>query len=248
MKKIFSILIIIILIISMGGCEANKKADTVYVEWFGATIDLSNIDRIFPIRGDGMRRTLDKTIEYYENYEKNFAVLRVKCTGNWVQKLYEKEHREKHTDIEIFMNPNMYMEIPFEVIDILEGNGDLVQKGNEYKIEIPNLHVDLKNKDEPYAEWKEEAQFELYYEGTNLRFEYPRVGYEYIVIVEQPKGTDCFVTNEIICELSTPKEQYEIAIKLHYYHEPGKNTKVNYDDYVAKLYYEALERYNIKVR
>jgi hypothetical protein len=125
----------------MGGCEANKKADTVYVEWFGATIDLSNIDRMFPMRGDGMRRTLDKTIDYYEKYEKNFAVLRVKCTGNWVQKLYEKEHREKHTDIEIFMNPNMYMEIPFEVIDILEGNGDLVQKGNEYKIEIPNFKI-----------------------------------------------------------------------------------------------------------
>ena len=245
MKKTISILIITLLVFCMTSCETEKKSDTVYVEWFGATIDLSNIDKYFPMYGEGIAKSLEDTIDYYVEKKMDFAVLRLKCTGNWIQKKYDEEHFQKHSDIKIHGH-KMYMEIPFEVIDILEGNENLTEKGSSIQLEIPNMYVLLKNN--PYDECEKEPNFFFEYDEAYSRFEYPRIGYEYVVIVTKSSDGDCLRANIILCELSTPKEQYEIALKLRHYQKPGDNVKVDYDEYVAEKYYEVLERYNIKVK
>jgi hypothetical protein len=131
---------------------------------------------------------------------------------------------------------------------VLEGNDDIVKDVKNLQLEITGLtlfkpeefyaNISEKNKDKPI----------ISYSGSTHHFVYPRIGCEYVLILEYHKETDCialYTGGGIICELSKPEDYYKYWCTIH--NKPIRE-EIDYDYGIPPMYYEALERYNIKVK
>lgn len=246
MKKTISLILIIFLTFSFTACS-EKDEDTVFVEWMGATIDLSKISRVISptvMMGD---QHLSDIVKSLTGKQRDFVIVRAECTGNWIQKNYDTEaHFKYHVPDNYYdLDTFFYIEIPFKITDVLEGNQSIVEQGDDIHVEIKELEVFAPSK-EPNSH---PHQFEMLYGGATNHFVYPRIGYEYVLVLEYCQETDCIVLYSgggIICELTTPKEYFEFQKSLR--NNKGLPSKdVDYDKYIAPMYYETIERYNIKV-
>ena len=249
MRKILLILITTLLVLSLTGCEAKPKAaplaETAYIEAFDEVIDIRTAEKSISAESMMGETTLSEKVDYLMMRNRNFVIVRAECTGNWVQKSYDsEEHYNYHGKSRL----NRYIEIPFSIKEVLEGNDDIVKDVKNLQLEITGLtlfkpeefyaNINEKNKDKPI----------ISYSGATHHFVYPRIGCEYVLILEYHKETDCIALNTgggIICELSKPKDYYKYWCTIH--NQPIRE-EIDYDYGIPPMYYEALERYNIKVK
>ena len=231
MRKILLILITTLLVFSLTGCEAKPKAETAYIEAFDKLIDLRDTTKIISPTSNFPDQSIEKAISNLTQKNRDYVVVRAECTGNWVQKNYENEdHKKFHK-----RGGETYTEIPFKIIKFLEGDKSILKDSDNLQLEIPELVVSGDEKS-------------IGYNGTTHHFVYPRIGYEYILILEYHKETGCialYTGGGIICELSKPEDYYKYWCTIH--NKPIRE-EIDYDYGIPPMYYEALERYNIKVK
>jgi hypothetical protein len=239
MKKLISILMITILVFGLSGCEVKQKAETAYIEAFDKVFDIRTIAKAISPGVLMTDQTLDGIIDYLSKERSDYVVIRAECTGNWVQKEYASyEHSRYHRTV-----GTTYIEIPLKIIKVLEGNEKIVEGLENLQLEVARLNMTEPIPDSPYGD----KYILTYYGGTN-HFVYPRIGCEYILVLEYHKETDCIALYEgggIICELSKPKDYYKYWCTIH--NKPIRE-EIDYDYGIPPMYYEALERYNIKVK
>lgn len=263
MKKILSlILVITILLLSIISCseknpdgelidktepplESAEKIKTAYIDWFGVQIDLASIPRKSLYDYDG-ESDFEPLIDWLKANNKQFAVLRVECTGNLIQKVYEDEshfryHFPKYDTDSVI---RLYMEIPVKVIDVLEGDENIVNIGDNVSIEFPGLMLTSSNLAKPFGQWKNKQRydymFHIYYAKFTPAFVFPRIGYEYVIIVLYNEETGCITSQGRgpLCELSSVDEF------LKYNEHIGSGIS---NDFYEKQYKQVIKRYFIKI-
>lgn len=249
-KILLTILIAVLLLTGLTSCkqkdvpvgefvsgEVTEKISTAYVDWFGAKIDLSSIKTITVAPNvDGFGFNLAGEVDFYEERQSQYAVLRVECTGDLVQKV--GEHLNRLTGI---MQTDLYMEIPFRVCEVLEGDSTIVNAGEDISIEFPGFFVSHKYTNRPRNEWENDNKMYVYYRYDNDCLLYPRIGYEYVIIVVK-ENENSFVSSGfgVICEL------LEIDKSVKYFEHVIENqfSRGSYE----RRYKQVMERYNIEIK
>jgi len=251
MKRFLSVLLVIVtVLIALTSCkqkdvpvgefvsgEVTEKISTAYVDWFGAKIDLSSIKSIsIAPTSNGTNFDLDRAIGFYEERQMQYAVLRVECTGDLVQKV--GEHLNRLTGI---MQTDLYMEIPFRVCEVLEGDSTIVNAGEDISIEFPGFFVSHKYTNRPRNEWENDNKMYVYYRYDNDCLLYPRIGYEYVIIVtKEDENRFISLTHGVICELL----EIDKSVKYFEHVIEKQFSRVSYE----RRYKQVMERYNIEIK
>lgn len=258
MKRIFSVFLIFIILISVPSCnkteeqaEQIKKSLTVYVDWFGVTIDVKELKKeISPnVLWNGPPTSFEEKLKSMNEANTEYAIVMVKCVGDWKQRAFEDDaHREQHKPYATAYLSPLYIEIPYEIIGVLEGDFQTVESGEIISVEYPGLYVRSPGMFTPAEEWKNNSSVGIKYDGIAQEFIYPRNGYEYIIILHYNTDTGCYYSSSAAaeCELSSLEDLLEYYKSFY---KITENSKVpTEDDYIPANYYEILERYNIKVK
>lgn len=227
------------MLFSITGCETKPNAETAYIEAFDKVIDIRTIFKAISLGGMMGTQTLNGVVEHLSSKQRDYVVIQAECIGNWVQKEYESDvHSRYHRTI-----GNEYIEIPFKITKVLEGNKKLVENIIDLQLEIPRLILTAPDHIESFKN-----MYTLTYYGATNHFVYPRIGYEYVLVLEYHKETGCialYTGGGIICELSKPEDYYKYWCTIH--NQPIRE-EIDYDFGIPPMYEEALERYNIKVK
>ena len=262
-KRLISLIFITITLLFITSCEKKEeKATTAYFDFFGTRFDLQDRESLSEILSGSLTmdygaQTFDQRIDELEEKEAAYVVCRLKCIGDLKQKvategpLYEatKDHGELQA---------LYTEISFEVVEVLEGDRNLVAAGETVNIQIFRMKLYTATQgswllwyNHLYTESGEDVaedylSLKLVCDG-GLRAVIPRINYEYVLIMNYDEETETFNTslNRFACELSTP-EDYKTYKDNFLLPEERKNSDPK--NAVPDVYWEILERYNIKVK
>jgi hypothetical protein len=261
-KKLIALILIIMTLLFVTSCEKKEeKATTVYFDFFGSRFDLQDRSIISEIRirdlGSEGRRgmTFDKYIKKLEEDGENYVICRMKCIGDLRQEV------DVHMEDGIGVGPlqRLYTEIPFEVVEILEGSQNLVTEKESLNIGVRNMFLYSRLFQAWYDEYK--ITLDIYgYDAArdNLSFVFacdngldsllPRIGYEYVLVLIYDEETDRFFTklNHHSCELSTPEDY--ISFKDNFLSPEERTNDQTPEERMSLQYWEILERYNIKVK
>ena len=259
--KVLSLALTLLVVISVFGCseknndqnnennnDQNIKGQKTYIEYFSALVEVQSINPDISPNASG---ALPKTYEEYLNYvqEKNrYVVVRAELTGNWVQKNFDEEEYSTYLKRDYENSGNKmkewlipYVEMPFQIKEVLDGDGSLVSENESLNIVVPALAVKWVSGITSKFKYTE---YPLTLEAYNTIAPYvrPRIGYEYIIILRYGEKTGGLFTNpsDIICELSTPEEYFA-------WDHPEAEWDPTKPSPVPKYYYEVLERYNITI-
>ena len=262
-KKLFAFILIIMTLLFVVSCEKKEeKATTAYFDFFGTRFDLQDRESLSEILNgsstmDYGAQTFDQRIDELEGKEAAYVVCRLKCIGDLKQKvatngpLYEatKDRGELQA---------LYTEVSFEVVEVLEGERDLVATGETVNVQIFRMklhtatqgswlswynHLNTESGEDVAEDY---LSLKLVCDG-GLRAVIPRINYEYVLILNYDEETETFNAslNRFACELSTPEDYktYKDNFLL-----PEEKNNSDPKKAVPDVYWEILERYNIKVR
>ena len=286
MKKFLSLLLVLLCILPITSCkkETNKS---VYFNYFGKLYDVTDPDVVSDYGDIIFPPPL--YVNSYENFtdliEKlgednfpegfsHFAVVRARCTGDMRARVKDKEHYMTHSLLALEQTDDKqweeagwkknYVEIPFEIVDVLEGDSSFLTIGEEVFIETDFF---LQNY---FITWASGDWEDYDYDNPNNeddRHKYtlfgpagedsilPRVGYEYVFVVFYVEKTDCiyakyrFFNYDFGCELSSPEDFCSFRERYlgEYEYKPGDRKYATPEQRMPKAYWEILERYNIEI-
>lgn len=261
-KKIAALILIIITLLFVTACEKKEeKATTVYFDFFGTRFDLQDRKALSEILNGSLTmdygaQTFDQRIEELEEKEAAYVVCRLKCISDLKQKvategpLYEATKNRGELQA-------LYTEISFEVVEVLEGERDLVAAGETVNVQIFRMKLHTATYGS-WLSWYERLNTES---GENVAEDYlslkfvcdgglravlPRKNYEYVLILNYDEEIEAFNAslNRFACELSTP-EDYKTYKDNFLLPEERKNSDPK--KAVPDVYWEILERYNIEI-
>lgn len=240
---------------SFSGCEreeAEEKPMTAYLDWYGVTIDLSEVDIVKSPTYDAFvywdEISFENTLESYGEKYDSFVVVRAKCTGNLVQKSYSR-NESKHY---LYHNPNEkanstrareYISIPFEILEVLDGDSTIVEGISNVDLEIQQFIFNPSMIESP--SFRRNISIDYFPYAVTLII--PRVGFEYIVAFTYHEETNCYemISDGAECEISTSREFFEYQVNLN---DSGPIIgEPNLDSGQYRYYREILEHYNIIV-
>lgn len=136
--KVLSLALTLLVVISVLGCseknnDQNIKGQKTYIEYFSALVEVQSLDPCISPDSDGM---LPKTYEDYLNRvqaKNRYVVVRAELTGNWVQKNFNEEEYSTYLQWNYEHSGNQmnewlrpYVEMPFQIKEVLDGDGSLV--------------------------------------------------------------------------------------------------------------------------
>lgn len=251
--KVLSLALTLLVVISVLGCseknnDQNIKGQKTYIEYFSALVEVQSLDPCISPDSDGM---LPKTYEDYLNRvqaKNRYVVVRAELTGNWVQKNFNEEEYSTYLQWNYEHSGNQmnewlrpYVEMPFQIKEVLDGDGSLVCENESLNVVVPALAVKWKSGITSNYRYTEYPLTLVAY-NTIDSYVRPRIGYEYIIILRYGEKTGGLFTNpsDILCELSTP-EEYVAWDYPEGEWDPAKPWLI------PKYYYEVLERYNITI-
>jgi hypothetical protein len=267
-KKLIALILIIMTLLFVTSCEQKEeKAQTAYFNFFGTRYDLCDrtdfagcssaygrlgVDEI-------VARTFSEEADFVKDNE-SYVIVRLKCTGDMTQRIYDKEHYDsekmhEYDSFSSFESIKLYTETPFAVLDILEGNENLLKVGDSIFVHTYLMYMDYAMY-ESHEKWKnydyssEEISkpvFELWCPDGRVSV-LPRVGYEYVLILKYNEQCGSFTSTlrkNQGCELSSTKDYAEFITRLSGVDSIPEDIK--YDDCLPDAYWEILERYNIEI-
>jgi len=270
LKKCLSIFLLIVCVFILSSCAKQVKADTAYVDWFGVRLDLKDENIIFNVVNSATafspkKSTLSQFISNYESNGKMYAVLRVKCVGDIRQRVYESaEHFACHYPSLNFENLSrkIYMDFPAEVLEVLEGDSSIVSVGTTIAIDMLEFRIEHSYYNAMITGGDFRDIYNTEYEGNvgisllvphGIDCTIPRIGYEYIVLVRYSAEENVYWTRMDLCacELTFPKDQ--VSFKKTFRLEEGLENKYLSDEKTDEekmpdIYWEILERYDIKIK
>ena len=251
--KVLSLALTLLVVISVFGCseknnDQNIKGQKTYIEYFSALVEVQPLNPGTSPNADGR---LPNTYEEYLNgvQEKyRYVVVRAELTGNWVQKNFDEEEYSTYLKWDYEHSGNQmnewlrpYVEMPFQIKEVLEGDGSLVSKNESLNVVVPALAVVWISSITSKYRYTEYPLTLVAY-NTISHYARPRIGYEYIIILRYGEKTGGLFANpsDIICEISTPEEFFA-------WEQPETEWDPTKPLPVMKYYYEVLERYNITI-
>lgn len=249
--KVLSLALTLLVVISVFGCseknnDQNIKGQKTYIEYFSALVEVQPLN---PGTSPNANGRLPETYENYLNQVNDrYVVVRAELTGNWVQKNFNEEEYSTYLQWDYEHSGNRmnewlkpYVEMPFQIKEVLDGDESLVSENKSLNVVVPALAV--KWLDSITTKFKyTEYPLTLVAYNTIAPYVRPRIGYEYIIILRYGEKTGGLFTNpsDIICELSTPEEYFE-------WDHPEAEWDPTKPSPVPKYYYEVLERYSITI-
>lgn len=264
-KKIVVLLLSLSIVFTFVSCS---KRESAYIEYDGDRYGLygeNSIDFIFNSWElvYYIPEPFEKTLEYWEKSGNTFAVLKLKCTGDMTKAVYTSEEHFNFsgwgTDYENQFE-RIYVNFKAEVLEILEGD-NIASVGDEITIDLTGFKIGTetfkKNNDQNEDTIGDEAEEEqtLLIMGApgGINCTFPRMGYEYVVLVGYDPDLKVYEADMLrnACELSTPKDY--VAFKKKLPMQAGKKNpylqdKKTNEEKMPDVYWEILERYNIKVK
>jgi len=239
--------------------NSDIKSDTAYFNFFGSRFDLSDSNFITEYRDSyetAYRIDYSTFKEYIDSLKKSstseeltYIVARVKCKGDLTQK-FDGDYL---LDPSIYGGGCFYTEIPFEVVQVLEvirGDETLLNPKENISVRINGMFLDSAVFN---GSWKTDYKFALlwpdkasmpdmgfkFYCDAAKKSQFPRTDYEYVLVLRYSHKDMEFTTTlrRYCCELST-LEDYA-AFKATF----GVTITERHD-----IYYEILDRYNIKIK
>jgi len=264
MKKILSLMLIIVTAFCLTSCGSGNKKYGVYYELNGEVIDISDIKKYGTtvynswLMTDYSVVTFDEKIEDLKEKGLPYFVAKVEWAGAYknvlltdIDKNEENAAHYNHlstSESKFSTEPPyqvvelLFSEIPIKIIEILEGDSSLAEKDQVITLELNDIFLQEK-----------EDGLHFHMPG-DLRNVILREGYEYIMLIQYYPDTGCYVStlHMYACELSTPEDQIEF--KCNFNVDEYTSTKERYEsehhsieEKMRKVYYEILDRYNIKV-
>ena len=259
--KALSLALTLLVVISVFGCseknndqnnennnDQNIKGQKTYIEYFSALVDVQYImPNISPHMNGAQLKTYDDYLNQVQA-KNRYVVVRAELTGNWVQKNFNEEeystylkwwYENSGNQMNEWLKP--YMEMPFQIKEVLEGDGSLVSENESLNVVVPALAVKWVSSITSKGKYTE---YPLILEAYHTIAPYvrPRIGYEYIIILKYGEKTGGLFADplDIICELSTPEEYFA-------WDHPEAEWDPTKPSPVPKYYYEVLERYSITI-
>ena len=271
-KKCLSLILLLscIFAFTCSSCSKEEKAETAYFDWFGVRLDLGDSDIILDITNTATglvmkNPTFEEIICEYESEGTSYAVLRVKCVGDIRKRVYESaEHFAFHYASFDFEQRliKTYTDFPAEVLEVLEGDTSVASIGNVIDIDLLGFSIEhnyiysmiLGQELEDIYRTEPKEKVGLYLcmpEGIKCTI--PRIGYEYVVLVRYSPELNVYTVSmdNSACELSSPKDQIKFKQKFRVsnkIHDIYNSTKLTDEEKMPDVYWEILERYNIKIK
>jgi len=264
MKKILSLMLIIVTAFCLTSCGSGNKKYGVYYELNGEVIDISDIKKYGTtvynswLMTDYSVVTFDEKIEDLKEKGLPYFVAKVEWAGAYknvlltdIDKNEENAAHYKHlstSESKFSTEPPyqvvelLFSEIPIKIIEILEGDSSLAEKDQVITLELNDIFLEEK---------EDGLHFYLPSDFNNVIL---REGYEYIMLIQYYPETGCYVStlHMYACELSTPKDQIDFKCSFNAgeytgYKERCESGYYSDEELMLDVYWEILERYNIKV-
>jgi len=256
MKRILSIILLIIVVFTFNACtekepssENHQPIKTAYIDYYGVKIDLKNVKtkEISPMSMLGPESTLEEKLESLsENTQHQRVLVRAECMSDMIQKIYSDDTHFNYHFSDGGDYRRQYIAMPFKIKEILYGDESIIKEGDEVWVECLEAYLDMGCLE--YSSivnsqvWPTSLRTAFNYLGSTHRFIFPRIGYEYVIILSYHKKTNCYTSKGALCELSDLEDYYEYHSNVYNY----KGTSV--DESYEKIYKDVLKKFNLKIK